>query len=98
MADNILAETMVGFIIFLVGVVALYVSHKRDAVMWSIMACVLFIANILYVASIPFASPTASGVFVGSTANIMLIGLNLIFTTYALIRSVYLSFQLFRGK
>ena len=89
-------EVSVAILIFLVGCVALYLANQRQAVMWSIMACVLFMSNILYSASIQFASTGSDGVFVGAGANIMLIGLNLIFTTYALILSVKLSFELYK--
>lgn len=80
-----LAETLVCIFIFLCGIGTLWLSKKREfALGYPIVSAAIFLGNTLYSASIPFAT-NASGEVVGTSANIALISINLIFFFIALI-------------
>lgn len=93
-----LAEIIVCITIMLFGGLCLYISSKKpDAVGYPVIATVVFMTNIAYSGTIPF-STDLSGAVVGTSSNIMLMGLNLILTTIALFLSVYKGFHVFTQK
>lgn len=91
----VLAETLTAIFIMILGLVFFYISFKRDAVMWAVMATVLFLANAIYSGSIPF-STDASGAVIGTGANAMLLGVNLLFALLGLVRSFFVAFEMFK--
>jgi len=74
----------------------LYISYKRNAFLWAIIACILFASNMLYSGAIPFQTD-ANGNVIATGANHILIGLNLIGLVLSLFFSIYNAFQLFQG-
>lgn len=91
----VLAETLTALFLIILGLGALYISYKRDAVMWAVLATVLFLANGIYSGSIPF-STDAVGAVIGTSANAVLLGVNLLFALFALIRCFYIAFEMFK--
>ena len=81
---------------FALGGGCLYLGWKRNAILWFIIACVLFSSNMLYGGSIPF-STDASGNVLPTGANHILIGINLIGLVLALFFSIEYAFSLFKG-
>lgn len=91
----VLAETLTALFAMVIGLVALYVSFKRSALMWAVLATVMFLANAIYSGSIPF-STDAAGAVIGTSANAMLLGINLLFALLCLIRSFFVAFEMFK--
>lgn len=77
----------------LVGFVSLFIALKRDGLMWSVLATVVFLSNVLYSSGIPF-EVNAVGQLVGTSANFILIGISLIFTFISLFLSFKFGFEL----
>jgi hypothetical protein len=77
----------------LIGFGSLYLSFRRDAIAWSVIAAVIFIANIMFSASVDFG-----GGPMASSANYVLIGLNMLFAFIALIRSISMAFEVFKKR
>ena len=83
-----LAETLVAIFLFLCGVGTLYLTKKREfALGYPIVSAAIFLGNTLYSATIPFAT-NANGEVIGTSANIALISINLIFFFIALLASI----------
>lgn len=77
----------------LIGFVSLFIALKRDGLMWSVLATVVFLSNVLYSSGIPF-EVNAVGQLVGTSANFILIGISLIFTFISLFLSFKFGFEL----
>lgn len=90
-----LAETITVIFFFIISIGSLYISYKRNAVMWAIIATILFVVGINVSMTVPFVS--VDGVSTGSPSNIALAGLNLIFAFVSLTRSAYLAIQGLKG-
>lgn len=90
-----LAETLLGIFMFLIGFGMLYLGFRRDAVMWHILAAIIFIVSVMYGMSIPFVVD-ASGAVMGGAGNVMFSGVSLIFFVIALIFSVEKAFGFFK--
>lgn len=87
-------EMLISLFLMGVGIFLLYFMRLRDyALAYPIIASVIFLANVIYSASIPFS--TNNGEIVGIVGNYILIGLNLIFFVVALMYSIKGAFSLF---
>jgi len=92
-----IAEVMGLLFTMVIGFGSLYLSFRRDAVAWAIIACVLFTVGILVGGSIPF-SIAADGTVLGTPGNVMLSGLNMIFASFSLLQSIRLGFVLYKSQ
>jgi hypothetical protein len=91
----VLAETLLCFLILLVGVICLYVSFQRkEAIIWPFLSVVLFLVGTLYSYSIPF-SVNASGAVIGTSTNVVLSGVNLMFAFLSLLWTINIAFRMF---
>ena len=89
------AETFTVIFVMIVSFGCLALSFKRDAIMWAVIATVIFTANVLFSAAIPY-SVNAQGEVIGTAANVILTGVNLLFAFVSLFRSVYIAYNIFR--
>lgn len=87
-----LAETLSFLFVQAIALGCLYVSFRRNAIAWAVIATVLFAVSIPSAMTIPFKTNTA-GEVVGTPMNIILSGVAWIFMFVSLVRSVYLAFQ-----
>lgn len=91
----VLEQVVVSLFTMLVGFGFLYLTYKRNAVAWSILATIVFVTNVAYGASIPFRIDSA-GTTLLSGGNFVLAGISLIFAFISLIFSVAFAFELFK--
>ena len=77
------------------GFGCLYLSFKRNAVMWGVFATIIFLSLTLYGSGIPFKTD-AGGAIIPTAANYMAIGVSMLFMALSLLYTVYLAFQAFR--
>ena len=93
-----LSETLIYFFMMFLGIAMLYLNYKRkEAIAYPFMAFIIFGASILYGGAIPFSVDSA-GATVGTTANVVLTGISLLFTFLALIMGFMKGFELFGWK
>ncbi|RKZ28633.1 hypothetical protein DRQ26_00670 [bacterium] len=93
-----LSETLVYIFLMLIGFGFLYFSFKRkQAIAYPFLATVIFSATILYGGSIPFQVDN-NGAVIGTSANVVLTGVSLLFTFIALIFALKKGFELFGLK
>lgn len=84
-----LAEVVVAVFMMIVGIGALYLSFRRNAIVWSIISTVIFSVMVIQTLTIPFSSDV-------TTTNILLSGVCLLFTFIALLKSIVLGFEIFK--
>ena len=94
--SEVLSMVAIDLFIMIIGFVMLYISFKRSAVVWSIIAAIPFGTNILYSGTIPFQTD-ASGAVIGTSANYLLTGINLLFCFLSLAFAVYYAFLVLKG-
>ena len=94
-----LSETIIALFGMVIGFAAMYLSFERQreyaTVMWAPIACILFLVTMLYSMTIPF-STDASGAVVGTSANMVLAGFNLLFFCISLVYSIYIALHAFK--
>jgi hypothetical protein len=93
----VMAELELAIFAMVIGLGSLYLAFRRQeketaTILWPVISAVIFIGMVLYSGTIPF-SVDASGAVIGTSANIMLIGVNLIFFFISLIYSIHVAFQ-----
>jgi len=76
------------------GVITLYLSFRRNGIGWAVISTVLLFSNMLMSANIPFM--TSGSQIVATSANVVLIGLNMMFGFVALIRCVFMMFDFYK--
>jgi len=81
----------------LVAFGCLYVAFRRRAVMWSVIATIIFFINTVVAMGIPFKTDSAGNV-IGTGMNIVLSGISMLFGFLALMVSVIFAFELMRGS
>lgn len=96
MSMSALPETLICLSIMLIGFVSLYVSYRREqAILWPILSVLIFLVNMLYAYSIPF-SVNASGEVIGTSANVVLSGICLMFACIALLKAIFIAISFFK--
>lgn len=91
----VLEQVVVSIFAMCIGFGFLYLTYKRNAVVWAILATILFVTNVAYGASIPFRIDNA-GTTLMSGGNFVLAGISLIFAFIGLLFSVAFAFELFK--
>lgn len=87
----VLAETLVGVMILILGLSSMLVASIRSALLWSVLAVVLFSVGWSHAFSIPFSS--SNGIILPHTGNYVLIGVNFMFGLAAVVQSIYYGFK-----
>lgn len=91
-------EALIVMVLMIIGMIFLYLAWKRKAVMWGILSTVLFLVLIIYSMTIPFNEQIINGEIqnVGSTTNIVLAGIFMMFGFISLIFSFKLGMEFFK--
>ena len=92
----VLAEAIIGIFVFLIGVAIFYKALREDRVfIWPLLATIIFLVNTLYSYSIPF-NFDASGAVIGTPANALMGGINLLFMFLSLLKAASVAFEYLR--
>ena len=92
----VLAETLVCLFILIIGFISLYISYRREgAIIWPFLSVMIFLVNMLYAYSIPFAV-NGSGEVVPTSANVVLAGICMMFAFIALLKTLFIGFSFFK--
>lgn len=91
-----IAEAVSIIFMMIVGFGTLYLSFRRDAVVWAIISAVLFGITALVGLSAPFLV-NLSEQTMETPINYLLFGTSLIFSFIGVLQSVRLAFRLFTG-
>jgi len=85
----------IGIFSWIVGFTCLYLGFKRDAILWYIIAAIIFLVTSLYGMTIPF-NVDSSGQVIGTSANYMITGLSLIFFVISFLFALKYAFYILK--